>query len=59
MKIVISKMKSGKAAGPSVVEMIMATGGSSRQLTPKKGAPGDQVLDLLCVQLAITWKRAH
>ena len=26
--------------------------GSSRQLTLKKGAPGDQVLDLLCVQLA-------
>ena len=26
--------------------------GSSRQLTLKKGAPGDQVWDLLCVQLA-------
>ena len=26
--------------------------GSSRQLTLKKGAPGDQVRDLLCVQLA-------
>ena len=26
--------------------------GSSPQLTLKKGAPGDQVLDLLCVQLA-------
>ena len=25
---------------------------SSRQLTLKKGAPGDQVRDLLCVQLA-------
>ena len=27
-------------------------GGSSRQLTLKKGAPGDQVCDLLCMQLA-------
>ena len=26
--------------------------GSSRQLTLKKGAPGDQVPDLLCMQLA-------
>ena len=26
--------------------------GSSRQLTLKKGASGDQVLDLLCTQLA-------
>ena len=26
--------------------------GSSRQLTLKKGAPGDQVLDLLCTQVA-------
>ena len=26
--------------------------GSSPQLTLKKGAPGDQVCDLLCVQLA-------
>ena len=26
--------------------------GSSRQLTLKKGAPGDQVWDLLCMQLA-------
>ena len=26
--------------------------GSLRQLTLKKGAPGDQVRDLLCVQLA-------
>ena len=26
--------------------------GSSQQLTLKKGAPGDQVWDLLCVQLA-------
>ena len=26
--------------------------GSSRRLTLKKGAPGDQVCDLLCVQLA-------
>ena len=26
--------------------------GSSRQLTLKKGAPGDQVIDLLCMQLA-------
>ena len=26
--------------------------GSSQQLTPKKGAPGDQVPDLPCVQLA-------
>ena len=26
--------------------------GSSRQLTLKKGAPGDQVCDLLCLQLA-------
>ena len=26
--------------------------GSSRKLTLKKGAPGDQVSDLLCVQLA-------
>ena len=26
--------------------------GSSRQFTLKKGAPGDQVQDLLCVQLA-------
>ena len=26
--------------------------GSSPQLTLKKGAPGDQVWDLLCVQLA-------
>ena len=29
-----------------------AVSGSSRQLTLKKGAPGDQVWDLLCVQLA-------
>ena len=29
-----------------------AVSGSSRQLTLKKGAPGDQVRDLLCVQLA-------
>ena len=26
--------------------------GSTRQLTLKKGAPGDQMLDLLCVQQA-------
>ena len=29
-----------------------AVSGSSRKLTLKKGAPGEQVLDLLCVQLA-------
>ena len=29
-----------------------AMSGSSQQLTLKKGAPGDQVWDLLCVQLA-------
>ena len=29
-----------------------AVSGSSRQLTLKKGAPGDQVRDLLCEQLA-------
>ena len=29
-----------------------AVSGSSPQLTLKKGAPGDQVCDLLCVQLA-------
>ena len=29
-----------------------AVSGSSLQLTLKKGAPGDQVQDLLCVQLA-------
>ena len=28
----------------------------SRQLTLKKGAPGDQVRDLLCVQLASYWE---
>ena len=32
--------------------------GSSRQLTIKKGAPGDQVPDLLCVQLASYLERA-
>ena len=31
--------------------------GSSRQLILKKGAPGDQVWDLLCVQLASYLKR--
>ena len=31
--------------------------GSSRQLTLKKGAPGDQVRDLLCVQLASCLER--
>ena len=30
--------------------------GSSRQLTLKKGAPRDQVLDLLCVQLRVNEK---
>ena len=38
-----------------------AMSGSSRQLTLKKGAPGDQVWDLLCMQLAtaVTWKGPH
>ena len=31
--------------------------GSSQQLTLKKGAPRDQVLDLLCVQLASSLER--
>ena len=31
--------------------------GSSRQLTLKKGAPGDQMYDLLCMQLASYLKR--
>ena len=33
--------------------------GSSRQSTLKKGAPADQVRDLLCMQLASTWKGAN
>ena len=32
-------------------QKMTAWSGSSQQLTIKKGAPGDQVLDLLCVQL--------
>ena len=36
-----------------------AVSGSSPQLTLKKGAPGDQVWVLLCVQLASYLERAH
>ena len=36
-----------------------AVSGRSRQLTLKKGEPGDQVLDMLCMQLASYLERGQ
>ena len=54
--VIYRLMAGGGQGGPSLHgrnwRRETAMSGSSQQLTLKKGAPGDQVWDLLCVQLA-------
>ena len=45
--------------GYPLLSQTPALSGSSQQLTLKKGAPGDQVFDLLCVQLTSYPKGAN